>query len=89
MRVTTKGQVTIPKNIREHLGIGPGSEIDFIERASGAVEVVGSWDPEQRRAALKRHLDDWFARVEGSGDAGLSAEEIMSMTRGPERGDHG
>ena len=30
MRVTTKGQVTIPKEIRTHLGIGPGSEVDFV-----------------------------------------------------------
>ena len=31
MRVTTKGQVTIPRNIREVLGISPESEIDFVE----------------------------------------------------------
>ena len=31
MRVTTKGQVTIPQNIREKLGILPATEIDFIE----------------------------------------------------------
>jgi len=30
MRVTTKGQVTIPKPIRDHLGIGPGSEVEFV-----------------------------------------------------------
>ena len=42
MRVTTKGQVTIPKGIRDRLGIGPGSEIDSIQRASGAVEMAGS-----------------------------------------------
>ena len=31
MRVTTKGQVTIPQHIREKLGITPATEIDFIE----------------------------------------------------------
>ncbi|MCK5240810.1 AbrB/MazE/SpoVT family DNA-binding domain-containing protein [bacterium] len=31
MRVTTKGQVTIPKNVREALGIIPETEIDFRE----------------------------------------------------------
>jgi len=31
MRVTTKGQVTIPRNIREVLGISPETEIDFVE----------------------------------------------------------
>ena len=31
MRVTTKGQVTIPQEIREKLGIAPPVEIDFVE----------------------------------------------------------
>ena len=31
MRVTSKGQVTIPKKVREALGIGPKSEVDFVE----------------------------------------------------------
>jgi AbrB family looped-hinge helix DNA binding protein len=31
MRVTTKGQVTIPQHIREKLGITPATEVDFIE----------------------------------------------------------
>lgn len=31
MRVTTKGQVTIPQHVREKLGITPATEIDFIE----------------------------------------------------------
>ena len=30
MRLTIKGQVTIPKQIRDHLGIGPGSEVEFV-----------------------------------------------------------
>ncbi|MBW1753262.1 MAG: AbrB/MazE/SpoVT family DNA-binding domain-containing protein [Deltaproteobacteria bacterium] len=31
MRVTTKGQVTIPQHIREKLGITPATEVDFVE----------------------------------------------------------
>jgi antitoxin PrlF len=31
MRVTTKGQVTIPRNVREALGISPETEIEFVE----------------------------------------------------------
>ena len=31
MRVTVKGQVTIPQDIREKLGISPADEVDFIE----------------------------------------------------------
>jgi len=38
MRVTEKGQVTIPKELRDALGIGPGSEVAF-ERADDAIVV--------------------------------------------------
>lgn len=30
MRMTSKGQVTIPKRIRQEMGFGPGDEIDFV-----------------------------------------------------------
>ena len=39
MRVTTKGQVTIPKPIRDHLGIGPGSEVEFVA-TDGGVQLI-------------------------------------------------
>jgi len=81
MRVTTKGQVTIPKEIRERLGIAPGSEVDFVERSNGAVELVRSAEREMHEKALRRSLDDWFLRVEGTGDSGLSTDDIMAMTR--------
>lgn len=34
-KITTKGQVTIPKDVRERLGLRPGDEIEFIEDRSG------------------------------------------------------
>jgi AbrB family looped-hinge helix DNA binding protein len=37
MRVTTKGRVTIPKEIRDRLCIGPGSEVEFVEQAGGII----------------------------------------------------
>ena len=39
MRVTTKGQVTIPQHIREKLGITPSTEVDFVEE-EGRVFLV-------------------------------------------------
>ncbi len=39
MRVTTKGQVTIPQHIRQKLGITPATEIDFVEE-KGRVFLV-------------------------------------------------
>ena len=34
-KVTTKGQVTIPKDVRKRLGLRPGDEIEFVEDRSG------------------------------------------------------
>lgn len=81
MRVTTKGQVTIPKEIRDRLGIEPGSEVDFVERADGAVELVPGSEPDMRDRALDRSFEDWLRRVEGTGDSNLTADDIMAMTR--------
>ena len=44
MRVTTKGQVTIPQHVREKLGITPATEIDFIEK-KGRVYLVPERKP--------------------------------------------
>ncbi|RWK37653.1 MAG: AbrB/MazE/SpoVT family DNA-binding domain-containing protein [Mesorhizobium sp.] len=48
MRVTTKGQVTIPKEIRDRLGIGPGSEVEFLATDDG-VRVVPVSEKHSRR----------------------------------------
>ncbi|MDI6028637.1 AbrB/MazE/SpoVT family DNA-binding domain-containing protein [Corticibacterium sp. UT-5YL-CI-8] len=80
MRVTEKGQVTIPRNIRLKLGIMPGTEVDFVQRADGVVELVRV--PGGRESVLHRSLEDWFAKVEGTSDGGLTSDEIMTLTRG-------
>jgi len=79
MRVTIKGQVTIPKDIRDHLGIKPGSEVEFMPRADGKVELVRAREKDDRKRL--EALQDWFDRLEGTGDSGLSAEDVMAMTR--------
>ncbi len=59
MRVTEKGQVTIPKPIRDKLGIGPGSEVDFVDRG-GFVEVVRMDEADarkRRRAQIREALE--------------------------------
>jgi len=89
MRVTTKGQVTIPKTIRDRLGIGPGSDVEFIERVDGVVELVGAAQSALREKVVRRSLDEWFRMVEGSGDSGLTSDEIMKITRGIDARDAG
>jgi AbrB family looped-hinge helix DNA binding protein len=84
MRVTAKGQVTIPKHIRDKAGLGPGSEVRFSEE--GGKIVVSKAAPGSEEAERRvREFDEWLAQVRGSADAGLSADQIMDLTRGPER----
>ena len=71
--VTSKGQVTIPKRVRELLGIGPGSVIDFQRGADGRVVLVRV----EKQAKPSR-----FARLRGHAGKGPSTDDIMAMTRG-------
>lgn len=71
MRVTTKGQVTIPRDIREALGISPETEIDFVED-SGRFYIVKTEEPD---------MTGKFKKLRGIASAGMSTDEIMSLTR--------
>jgi AbrB family looped-hinge helix DNA binding protein len=85
MRVTSKGQVTIPKPIRDHLGIKPGSEVEFVEEAGVVRLVAGSVGPdadERRRRA--KAIEAWADRVKGTLDLdGMSVDEYFDWIRGP------
>ena len=72
MRVTVKGQVTIPLHIREKLHISPATEVDFIEE-SGRVYLVKRKADD---AAVKR-----FTRLRGIATVGMTTDEIMALTR--------
>ncbi len=71
MRVTTKGQVTIPRNIREVLGIIPETEVDFRED-KGRFYIVKIDEPE---------INGKFKKLRGIATANMSTDEIMSLTR--------
>ena len=75
MRITSKGQVTIPAEIREQAGLLPQTEVEF-EFDGAAVRIV-------RAKAAKR--DGRGARVvahlRGRGDIAMSTDEIMALTR--------
>jgi AbrB family looped-hinge helix DNA binding protein len=78
MRITSKGQVTIPADIREQAGLLPHTEVDF-EFDGTAVRIVPARAPrpDSRGARLVAHL-----RRHG-GDVAMSTDEIMALTRGP------
>jgi len=75
MRVTTKGQVTIPQHIREKLGITPATEVDFLEQ-KGRVYLVKKTG---KTAASQR-----FRKLRGVGTVKMTTSEIMALTRGDE-----
>ncbi|HRW46392.1 MAG: AbrB/MazE/SpoVT family DNA-binding domain-containing protein [Caldilinea sp.] len=74
MRVTIKGQVTIPRHIRELLGIRPHAEVEFVER-NGRVELVKVGDA----PATTR-----FRAVRGVLAGRTTTDAIMAETRGEE-----
>ena len=73
MRVSEKGQVTIPKELRDSLGIGAGSEVAF-ERVDDTI-VVRKVDGGSNRGR------EMVNRLRGRGDVRLSTEEILALTR--------
>ncbi len=77
MRITSKGQVTIPQAIRDRLGLFPHAEVEFgladddaIIRKVSSVPVSG----ERGRRAI--------AALRGTADSDMSTDEIMALTRG-------
>jgi AbrB family looped-hinge helix DNA binding protein len=74
MRVSDKGQITIPKELRDALGIGAGTEVE-VERSDDVLVVRKAPD----RAGRGRQLVD---RLRNRGDVPMTTEEIMALTRG-------
>ncbi len=70
MRVTQKGQVTIPLPVREALGIRPGTEVRFELDRKGARLVTGEERAQKQVSAMR-----------GAGDVALSTDEILALTR--------
>lgn len=72
-KVTTKGQVTIPQEIRDRLGIHPGSTVEFA--VDGDVVTL-------RRSADAGRGRRIVARLRGAATTSLTTDEIMALTRG-------
>ncbi|MEM9713807.1 MAG: AbrB/MazE/SpoVT family DNA-binding domain-containing protein [Actinomycetota bacterium] len=74
MKVTEKGQITIPKLLRDELGIGAGTEVEF-ERVDDAIIVRKASDAPTRGQQLAD-------RLRGRGDIAMTTDEILALTRG-------
>jgi AbrB family looped-hinge helix DNA binding protein len=75
MRITSKGQVTIPQDIREKAGLLPYTEVEF-EFDGETVRIIKAKSTKKasRGAAL-------IARMRGRGDIKMTTDQIMALTR--------
>lgn len=71
--VTSKGQVTIPKPVRDRLGINPGSKVDF--------EIAEDGRAFLRRVGKRAVKASRFERMRGTATSGLTTDQIMALTR--------
>jgi AbrB family looped-hinge helix DNA binding protein len=72
--VTRKGQVTIPKPVRDRLGISTGTKVDFELAEDGRAFL--------RRVGKRVVKPSRFERLRGTATSGLTTDEIMALTRG-------
>ena len=76
MRITSKGQVTIPAEIREHAGLLPHTEVEFdFDGKVARIFPAAKRSKDGRGARLIAHL-------RGRGDVAMSTEDIVALTRG-------
>lgn len=78
MKITTKGQVTIPQALRIKFGLLPNTDAAF-EETDGGVVIR----PVKSKHAL---IEERLREARGIADTTLSSDEIMRLTRGKQDG---
>ncbi|GHU22967.1 AbrB family transcriptional regulator [Betaproteobacteria bacterium] len=73
--LTSKGQVTIPKQIRDVLSLAPGCLVDFVVNRDGDVVI-------HRVGARSSHQPDRFESARGKADVKWRTDELMALLRG-------
>jgi AbrB family looped-hinge helix DNA binding protein len=73
--LTSKGQVTVPKTIRDYLGLKAGSAVTFERLASGEIVLRPTKPKGKARLSV-------FAKLRGRATVQMKTEEIMTLTRG-------
>ncbi len=74
MRITSKGQVTIPIDVRQKAGLLPNTEVEFVIRGNTVIVRKAEKTPRRGRRLL--------AVMRGKASKRLRTDEIMAMTRG-------
>ena len=72
LTVTAKGQVTLRKDVLEHLGVGTGEQIDVTKLPDGRIEV---------RAAPTGDISSLFGMLTKKGRPALSIDEMNEITK--------
>jgi antitoxin PrlF len=72
--LTSKGQVTVPKTVRDYLGLKPGGAVAFERLPSGEVVLR----PVRRKARPHKSV---FARLRGRATVKMKTEDILALTR--------
>ena len=82
--LTSKGQVTIPKRIRDYLGLKPGSEVDFGYGGDGMIvlKAAAGLDGEGRADRERKRMEKALQEIRGTLDLGMSTDEFMRFVRG-------
>ena len=75
-QITSKGQVTIPKKVRDFLGLKTGAAVDFQPTEDGRVMIVAA-DKKAGKSKPTR-----FAALRGSATVKMTTRQIMALTRG-------
>jgi AbrB family looped-hinge helix DNA binding protein len=74
MLVTSKGQVTIPQQIRNRYGLKPGTVVEFVA-GRGTVRL-------QPKKRVKNPVDDWLQHATGAARGKATTARLMKLTRG-------
>ena len=75
--ITSKGQVTVPKRIRDATNLAPGSQVDFALNAQGEIVL--------RKAGKRvtgRKPKDQFEAARGKADIKWRTDDLMALLRG-------
>jgi AbrB family looped-hinge helix DNA binding protein len=73
--LTSKGQVTIPKKVRDYLGLKAGAPVTFLRLENGEIAIRAA------KLAAKRGVSK-FAKLRGRATVRMKTEEILALTRG-------
>jgi AbrB family looped-hinge helix DNA binding protein len=76
MKISAKGQVTIPISLRKRFGLNPGTEIEFVV-SKGALQVR----PRNSAVSPVSRFDRWLTKAAGSAVSGTTTDQIMTHTR--------